>query len=76
MEACPMTANVGTIDRILRAVFGLVLIAAPFVTQLGIYESGLIRTLSVIVGVVMLVVAAVRVCPLYSMIGIRSNKHG
>ena len=69
-----MTANVGTLDRALRALLGLVLIVAPFATQLGIYESGLIRTLSLVVGAVMLIVAATRVCPLYSVLGLRTCK--
>lgn len=67
-----MTANVGTIDRLFRALLGLVLIAAPFVTQIGIFESGALRTASVVVGVVMLVVAAVRICPLYSIVGLKT----
>lgn len=69
-----MTANVGTIDRIFRALLGLILIAAPFVTQLGIYDSGAIRTASVVVGLVMLTVAVVRVCPLYSIVGLKTCK--
>ena len=67
-----MTANVGTIDRLFRALLGLVLIAAPFVTQIGIFESGALRTASVVLGVVMLVVAAVRICPLYSIVGLKT----
>ena len=67
-----MTANVGTLDRLFRALLGLVLIAAPFVTQIGLYDSGALRTASVAIGIVMLVVAAVRVCPLYSIVGLKT----
>lgn len=67
-----MTANVGTIDRLFRALLGLVLIAAPFVTQIALFQSSAVATVSVVVGLVMLVVAAVRVCPVYSVLGLKT----
>ena len=70
-----MTVNVGTIDRLFRALLGIVLIAAPFATQLPLFESGALRTASVAIGIVMLVVAAVRVCPLYSIVGLKTCKN-
>lgn len=63
-----MTINVGTIDRILRAVLGVVLIALPFVLGLGTAWT----LVSVLVGLVMLVVAATRICPVYSLLGMRT----
>lgn len=69
-----MTANVGTIDRLFRAILGIVLIAAPFLTQLAIFESGAMRTASVVVGAVMLLVATVRICPIYSIFGLKTCK--
>ena len=67
-----MTANVGTIDRLVRALLGIVLIAAPFVTQLAPFENGAISTASVLIGAVMLIVAAVRICPIYSIVGLKT----
>lgn len=67
-----MTTNVGTIDRLFRALLGIVLIAAPFLTQMPLFESGAVSTVSVLVGVVMLVVATVRICPIYSIFGLKT----
>ncbi len=66
-----MTVNVGTIDRILRAALGVVLILLPFVTGLTA-GSTLLTVLSVVVGLVMLGVAATRVCPVYTIFGIKT----
>ena len=66
-----MTINVGSLDRILRAALGLVLIALPFATNLTA-GSMLLTYGAVAVGVVMLVVALTRVCPLYAIFGIKT----
>ncbi len=60
-----MTRNVGTLDRSLRAVFGLVLIA--FALQLGFPATGW-NWLGWI-GIVPLLTAAFGTCPLYSALG-------
>lgn len=59
-----MTCNVGTTDRVLRIVAGIVLIAAGFVFHSWF---GLI-------GLVPLLTAAVRFCPAYSLLGVSTNK--
>jgi len=69
-----MTANVGTLDRILRAVAGIVLLWLAFASGMPLFESGAPKWIAAVVGVVMLVVAAVRVCPLYSILGVRTCK--
>lgn len=69
-----MTANVGSFDRLFRVVLGIVLLAAPFVSGMALFESGLATTLSVIVGLVMLGTSAVKFCPLYRIFGIRTCK--
>ena len=56
-----MTANVGTIDRILRIVVGLVLIAMVFVGP---------QTPWGWIGVVPLLTAFIRFCPAYKLIGL------
>ena len=56
-----MTANVGGIDRVLRAVLGIVLIALVFVGP---------QTPWGWIGVVPLLTALVRFCPLYPLLGI------
>lgn len=64
-----MSVNVGSVDRVFRLIFGLVLIVLPFVAGFG---SMVWTVLCVVVGLVMLVVSATRVCPLYSVLGIRT----
>ena len=60
-----MTTNVGKIDRVLRVVIGLGLLSLYFVLD------GNARWLSVL-GWVPLLTASMGVCPLYSMLGIRT----
>ena len=67
-----MTKNVGTIDRIIRLVLGVVLLAAPFVSGMALYESNVTTIISVIVGLVMLGTAATSSCLLYTILGIRT----
>lgn len=69
-----MTANVGSIDRVLRIVLGLVLIALPFVTNMAMFASGTATVIAVVVGVVLIATSAMRFCPLYRVFGIRTCK--
>lgn len=70
-----MRMNVGNIDRMMRAVVGVILLAAPFVSGLALFDSAAAVAVSVLVGLVMLVVAATRVCPLYSVFGFKTCKN-
>ncbi|AUQ70756.1 YgaP family membrane protein [Phaeobacter inhibens] len=69
-----MTRNVGTIDRIMRLMLGVALIAAPFVSGFAIFTATWTTVLSVAAGVVMLLVALTRSCPVYTILGWRSCK--
>ena len=69
-----MTSNVGKIDRTVRIIVGLLLIAAPFVTQIGLFQSSTGTTIAVIVGIVLIATSAMRFCPLYRIFGIRTCK--
>ncbi|WP_291845843.1 DUF2892 domain-containing protein [Bradyrhizobium sp.] len=65
-----MPLNVGTVDRYLRVVLGLVLLAYAFQDGLAIQGwrwAGLI-------GVVLLATGFLRSCPLYSILGISSAR--
>mgnify|MGYP001064257741 CR=1 FL=1 len=66
-----MTANVGTIDRIARALLGAVLLYLAFASGLPLFDGALFKYGAAIVGLVMIVVAATRVCPIYSIFGIK-----
>lgn len=60
-----MTPNVGTIDRVLRIVLGIVLIAFLVMNQTGLRWIGL-------AGIVLIGTAFIRFCPLYTILGIRT----
>lgn len=66
--------NVGTADRVIRAILGLVLIsisflpfAAPLLAPLGAW-----KLLVAAAGLVLLATAAMRFCPLYTILGLRT----
>ena len=69
-----MTVNVGSIDRVLRIVLGLVLIALPFVSGMALFASGTATVIAVVVGLVLIGTSAIRFCPLYRIFGIRTCK--
>jgi Protein of unknown function (DUF2892) len=58
-----MKSNVGGIDRILRIVIGIALIALTLTGSIGVWGW---------VGVVPLLTAALGLCPLYSVLGFSS----
>ncbi len=60
-----MTANIGTIDRILRIAIGLILIALVFVGP---------RTAWGWIGIVPLATGLIRFCPLYRLIGLDTRR--
>jgi hypothetical protein len=61
-----MTANVGRIDRILRIIVGIVLIALYFVLEGPVRYVG-------IIGLVALGTGLVSFCPLYSLLGVNTD---
>lgn len=65
-----MTANVGMIDRILRSVIGVVLLYLAFAS--GALDGTIWQWVAAVAGVIMLGVAAVRFCPVYTVLGIRT----
>lgn len=69
-----MTTNIGSVDRIFRLVLGIILLAAPFVSGLAMFESGAATLISVILGIVMVATSAMKFCPLYRIFGIQTCK--
>lgn len=69
-----MTTNIGTIDRIFRLVLGIVLLFAPFVSGMAMFQSSTATIISVIVGLVMLGTSTLKFCPLYRVFGIQTCK--
>jgi len=64
-----MTTNIGTIDRALRIIVGLALIAAA----LGLYGPAYTSVWGWI-GVIPLATGAIRWCPAYTILGIKTCK--
>jgi hypothetical protein len=59
-----MTKNVGGIDRVLRIVVGLALIAGFFLNTAGAYRW------AYMLGIIPLATGLLSTCPLYSILGI------
>lgn len=64
-----MTRNVGTVDRAVRTVLGLGVVAWAF--SVGVASAAGI--VLVVVAAVLLVTAAAGFCPLYRLLGISTN---
>ncbi len=69
-----MTANVGSTDRLIRIILGLILVVLPFVTNFAIWANPIAAVGVPIVGLVLIVTALVRFCPLYRLFGMRTCK--
>ena len=67
-------ANVGTIDRIVRIVLGALLIVLPFTTTFDFWANDIVRYGAPIVGVVLVLTALVRFCPLYRLVGASTSR--
>lgn len=69
-----MTVNLGNIDRLARFVIGLLLFCAPLLNIPNIWQSAGLAYASMGVGVILVVTALVRFCPLYRIIGVSTCK--
>lgn len=67
-----MTTNVGTLDRILRAALGLVLLYLAFLSGLPLFAEASFKYGAAIIGVVMLATSLMKMCPLYSVLGLKT----
>ena len=67
-----MTRNIGTIDRILRAAAGFGLLYLAFLSGLPSFDAFILKYGAAIFGTVMLIVATIRVCPIYSIFGFKT----
>lgn len=67
-----MHANVGTIDRLLRLALGVILILIPFVIAHPMVDTPVVRFGVPAVGVILILTALFRFCPLYRIVGLRT----
>ena len=65
-----MSANVGTADRIIRAILGIVLIIAPLLNMPTIWSNAYYAYGSMTLGVILIATALFRFCPLYRLVGL------
>ncbi|NNC37871.1 MAG: DUF2892 domain-containing protein [Hyphomonadaceae bacterium] len=65
-----MKPNVGTADRLIRLLIGVLAITAVFIGPFAV--PGWERTALAIVGAIMVATAAVKFCPLYQIFGWRT----
>jgi len=69
-----MSANLGNIDRLFRAVVGILLVIAPLLNMPAIWSSAVLAYGSMAVGSILVLTALFRFCPLYRIIGISTCK--
>ncbi len=67
-----MTPNIGTTDRALRLLAGIALLGLAWLAPIALFTSTTALVLATVVGVVMIVTALVRFCPLYAVLGIKT----
>lgn len=66
-----MKINIGTPERRIRLILGIILLILPFLAKL----TGLWLWLSLIVGVVLIVTGLLRFCPAWSIFGIDTRRN-
>jgi hypothetical protein len=69
-----MTANLGSPDRVIRAIIGLALFFLPLLNIPAIWSSAALAYGSIAVGIVLVLTALFRFCPLYRIVGISTCK--
>ncbi|MGZ3846202.1 MAG: YgaP family membrane protein [Flavisolibacter sp.] len=65
-----MKSNLGTTDKIIRIIIALVIGVLYFTNNI----SGIIGTILLIVGIILVLTVLINFCPLYFLLGLRSNK--
>lgn len=70
-----MSANIGTIDRAIRLLIGLVALAFVFIGPVAAAGGwGWERIALAAVGVIMIGTSAIKFCPIYRVFGMRTCK--
>lgn len=68
-----MTGNVGNVDRALRFVVGAALIVAPLLNIMGLGANATVAYVLMAVGGILGLTAIFGLCPLYSLLGIKTK---
>lgn len=67
-----MATNVGTLDRIFRAVLGIALLYFAFFSGIPIFDAALFKYGAILIGFVMLATSTLKLCPIYSLLGLKT----
>ncbi len=67
-----MTANIGTVDRALRLVVGLTLVLAALFSGFALFDAAALKNGAIVVGAILIATAGLRLCPLYSLLGVKT----
>ena len=66
-----MQPNVGIIDRLFRLILGIGLIGAALAEN-SVFGTAILQYGAVAVGAVLVATATLRICPLYTLLGLRT----
>lgn len=69
-----MNANLGNPDRLIRVLLGLALFFMPLLNIPAIWSTALLAYGSMAVGLVLVLTAVFRFCPLYRLVGLSTCK--
>lgn len=67
-----MAKNVGSTDKIIRLIVGVLLIVLPFVSGLSVFASTAATLVAIVIGAVLVGTALFNFCPLYRVLGIHT----
>ncbi|WP_299747676.1 DUF2892 domain-containing protein [uncultured Tateyamaria sp.] len=67
-----MTVNVGTVDRIFRPGLGVGLLYIAFLSGLPLFAAPLFKYGAAAIGIVMLATSTLKMCPIYSILGLKT----
>ena len=63
------TKNVGATARLIRLIGGAALVVLAFVVMMGVW-----KWVAIVVGAILVATAFMNFCPIYAMLGMRTNK--
>ncbi|SEQ54459.1 Protein of unknown function [Loktanella sp. DSM 29012] len=69
-----MTTNVGKLDRTLRAALGVVLLFLAFFSGMALFDAALFKYGAALIGLIMLATATLKMCPVYTLLGLKTCK--
>ncbi len=70
-----MIANVGNLDRAVRLVLGVALIAVALLSGWAIFDEVALKYGTIVLGIVMMATATIRFCPLYTVLRVNTCRN-